>query len=432
MPAMKIFTVLALMGNGAASNGHGCLISGTCDNTAANCSPAACVTAGGTWVTASAASPCADADSCADAAMAPGVAAGLTVVAQAGAFGAASGDDFAAKMVARSAAYRATDVDATSFKARVQALGATACGSSTCGADLDTYIEALLAGTTVTGDNSGWSQHDDGRDEAIKKAIFNQALSYMVMGAAKDAVTGSDAAGWNTAWAMYGWLGAANAGSTPYATANKRCKNYGTCSTTFTAGSSGEAEANVAISAAFGTMISANYDIIEANIIVTYVQATLRYANKIDKDVTACPATEHREHQGEGQSFGARLIQNIPGLTLSSDINTALANVYMETPCGSGTDGPCEGPGGRYCTLLPLLQAVVPAGATLGTMQASESPRTCPDPQASFDANRCTSLAAAAAAAAAAATDAAKVSAGSTATACMATIVGVLAVGAGF
>merc|ERR1711907_604284 len=258
-------------------------------------------------------------------------------------------------------------------------------------------IMQVLQGTTVTGDTSGWSADDDGRDEAVKKAIYNQALSYMVLGFAKDAVTADDVTGWNTAWALYGWLGAANAGSTPYATANKRCKNYGTCSTTFMAGSSGEAEANVAINEAFGTMTSDNYDIIRANIIVTYVQATLRYANKIDKDVTACPATAHFEHQGEGHSFGMRLLQNIPDLTIPSDLTTALTSVYMVTPCDNTTVSPCEGAGGAYCSILPGLTELVPTSATLGTLQASESPRNCPDPQAVYSSCYARDVAAAAA-----------------------------------
>merc|ERR1712093_675551 len=204
------------------------------------------------------------------------------------------------------------------------------------------------------------------------------------MGMAKEGVTDTKQASWNTAWALYGWLGAAHAGSTPYATANKRCKNYGTCSTKYKAGSGKEAEANVAISNAFGKMTEDNYKIIEANIAVTYIQATLRYANKIDKDVTACPPTEHKEHQGEGHSFGMRLLENIPGLTLSSATKTALTDVYMKSPCEKGTASPCEGAGGAYCTLLPLMKQLVPSGATLGTLQASEKPRSCPDPQAVY------------------------------------------------
>ena len=54
------------------------------------------------------------------------------------------------------------------------------------------------------------------------------------------------------------------------------------------AGSSGEAKTNVAVEAAFGTASSANYDIIRDNILTTYIQASLRYANKVDKDVTKC------------------------------------------------------------------------------------------------------------------------------------------------
>jgi len=330
------------------------------------------------------------------------VSAGLQIARQAGAIGAASGATFADKAVARRAAYQlatANFAGSTSFQAKVQGLGVTACGSATCGADLDAYIMKLLEGTMICGDAGGWSSYDDGRDEAFKKAIFNQALSYMTVSYANSGLT--SAADWDTAYGLYGYLGHPDAGSTPYATANKRCKNYDTCDPTATGFSSGtetisdgEAKANTAIETAFVTASSANYAIIRNNILITYIQATLRYANKIDKDVTGTPASEYREHQGEGHSFGAMLISSIPGVTLSSAITTALDNTYMASPCTTGANSGatsdstlCSGTSGRYCTLLPLLNAIVPSGTTLSGvsvtasavagLNAAESPKDC-------------------------------------------------------
>ena len=259
---------------------------------------------------------------------------------------------------------------------------------STCNRSSSAIYTSSAA--NLLGDGSGWSTYDDGRDEAVKKAFFNQALSYMVVGTASNAfrtAVGSGAPGndaqWNTAWALYGFLNAPSAGSTPYATANKRCQNYGTCSTTAMAGSTGEAQANVLINDAFKTRSEANLQIIKDNIAITYIQASLRYANKIDKDVTTCPASQHLEHQGEGQSFGMRLLQNLPSITLDTATNDELVSIFMASPCDSSSDhtdsSSCRGAGGRYCRLLPLLTALVPTGTELGSMVAGESPRTCPD-----------------------------------------------------
>ena len=99
--------------------------------------------------------------------MAPGVALGLDIAAAAGAFSAATGDDFAAKMAARKAAYEnkvvtGPDGGTFSLKDLAEPMGAEACGSAGCGAALDAYIVGLLAGTTVAGETAGWSGCDVG------------------------------------------------------------------------------------------------------------------------------------------------------------------------------------------------------------------------------------------------------------------------------
>ena len=65
-------------------------------------------------------------------------------------------------------------------------------------------------------------------------------MAHLCLDAAADAVTAETASTgdgtelWNKAWAIYGYLGNAAAGSTLYATANKRCKNYDTCDAAMT------------------------------------------------------------------------------------------------------------------------------------------------------------------------------------------------------
>ena len=69
-------------------------------------------------------------------------------------------------------------------------------------------------------------------------------MAHLCITTAQAAADGTDAAvNWNKAWAIYGYLGNAAAGSTLYATANKRCKNYGTCDATMT-GAQAEGDAS--------------------------------------------------------------------------------------------------------------------------------------------------------------------------------------------
>ena len=74
-------------------------------------------------------------------------------------------------------------------------------------------------------------------------------MAHLTLTTAQEAVdletasSGTGTAKWNEAWAIYGYLGNAAAGSTLYATANKRCKNYGTCDSTKT-GAQAEGDAS--------------------------------------------------------------------------------------------------------------------------------------------------------------------------------------------
>ena len=157
---------------------------------------------------------------------------------------------------------------------------------------------------------------DDGREEAYKKGVFNQLMTHLAVTYAKEAACTDGAASaeiYSKAAAIYGnpFVDSASIGSTPQATANKRCKNYGTCSldaslegtSTQTSGLNYQANTNVAIMNAFNEATAANVVIIQEQIKVTYIQAALRYLNKMDRALAADPIWEHREYQGEGHSF---------------------------------------------------------------------------------------------------------------------------------
>ena len=106
----------------------------------------------------------------------------------------------------------------------------------------------------------------------------------------------------------------------------------------------GDAKTNVAIEAAFASKPSeAALVTIGNQIAVTYMQAALRYLNKIDKDVTADPPTEFREHMGEGHSFAQVLVM------LEGGMPAAVQTMYTKQPCTvapvNAAAGPCAGPG---------------------------------------------------------------------------------------
>ena len=144
---------------------------------------------------------------------------------------------------------------------------------------------------------------DAARTEAYKKGVFNQLLTHLSVYYAKEAVCGSavNAATWSKAAAIYGNSIAEhvdNYGSTPAATANKRCKNYDTCVTNAVNQDATDgvlpalnyqAATNVAIMNAFLEATAANVEIVMEQIKVTYIQAALRYLNKLDKNLIADP-----------------------------------------------------------------------------------------------------------------------------------------------
>ena len=167
---------------------------------------------------------------------------------------------------------------------------------------------------------------DYGREEAYKKGVFNQLMTHLAVTYAKEAACTDGAASaelYSKAAAVYGnpFVDSASIGATPQTTANRRCKNFDTCVTTdYLEGAGGpwglwpglqlsglnyQAATNVAIMNAFLEATPANVEIIKEQIKVTYIQAGLRYLNKVDKDLVADPPTmgSVREHQGEGWAY---------------------------------------------------------------------------------------------------------------------------------
>ena len=208
---------------------------------------------------------------------------------------------------------------------------------------LDDFVSAALNGTGV------WAGESDAvRKQGVQKGIMNQIMIAWVVhelnaALAKAADGNFDVASgavhnWDEAWAFY--HGAAP-GCGPFATANKRAKDFGTL------GSDGEtALANEGLLAAMidgrdallagdeaGTISAAR----EAtkHVFITYAQATIKYAAKVYSDLEAGDTEAARVHQAEGWAF-FRIIEPILG---NNGIDTSVIDsiLNMENEPGSGS-----------------------------------------------------------------------------------------------
>ena len=208
---------------------------------------------------------------------------------------------------------------------------------------LDDFVSAALNGTGV------WAGESDAvRKQGVQKGIMNQVMIAWVVhelnaALAKAADGNFDAAtgaphNWDEAWAFY--HGSAP-GCGPFATANKRAKDFGTL------GSDGEtALANEGLLGAMidgrdallagdeAGAISATNEAVK-HVFITYAQATIKYAAKVYSDLEAGDTEAARVHQAEGWAF-FRIIEPILG---NNGIDTSVIDsiLNMENEPGSGS-----------------------------------------------------------------------------------------------
>ena len=208
---------------------------------------------------------------------------------------------------------------------------------------LDDFVSAALNGTGV------WAGESDAvRKQGVQKGIMNQTMIAWVVhelnaALAKAADGNFDAAtgaphNWDEAWAFYH---GADPSCGPFATANKRAKDFGT------QGTDGEtALANEGLLAAMidgrdallagdeAGAISATNEAIK-HVFTTYAQATIKYASKVYSDLEAGDTEAARVHQAEGWAF-FRIIEPILG---NNDIDTSVIDsiLNMENEPGSGS-----------------------------------------------------------------------------------------------
>ena len=208
---------------------------------------------------------------------------------------------------------------------------------------LDDFVSAALNGTGV------WAGESDAvRKQGVQKGIMNQTMIAWVVhelnaALAKAADGNFDAASgaphnWDEAWAFYH---GADPSCGPFATANKRAKDFGT------QGADGEtALANEGLLKAMNDgrdallagdeagAIAATRDAVK-HVFITYAQATIKYASKVYSDLEAGDAEAARVHQAEGWAF-FRIIEPILG---NNGIDTSAIDsiLNMENEPGSGS-----------------------------------------------------------------------------------------------
>merc|ERR1711871_1896997 len=94
------------------------------------------------------------------------------------------------------------------------------------------------------------------------------------------------------------------------------------------------ATTNTAVMTALdGTASAATADAVTAPIMATYIQATLRYVNKMDKDIAGGAATAAWKNQGEGWGFSlviADSLSNENAATIDGLYNLASRNTASE------------------------------------------------------------------------------------------------------
>jgi len=170
---------------------------------------------------------------------------------------------------------------------------------------LDTFVMSALDGTGAFAGES-----DGVRKQGVQKGIQNQimiawALHEVVVAQAKVADGNIDPAkgaphNWDEWWAFYHGVEPKGA---PFATADKRGGNFGTGSAVNDALLVASQDGLQATIDGDAAALQVAADEIVRQITVTYIQATIRYANKIDSDLASGDAEKARVHQAEGWAF---------------------------------------------------------------------------------------------------------------------------------
>merc|ERR1711871_923218 len=218
--------------------------------------------------------------------------------------------------------HAATTAGMGSLQSQVQALTGTA------DADLDVLIVDAFDGTgAFAGAAAAGADGCPARKEFIVKSIQNNLFSKMTIRFAAS----------NLVQAAWIFTGPTTPAIAPFATGVKRAKNYDQCAEGPGSQSPCTATTNTAVMTALdGTASAATADAVTAPIMATYIQATLRYVNKMDKDIAGGAATAAWKNQGEGWGFSLVIADSLSdenAATIDGLYNLASRNTASDNYC---------------------------------------------------------------------------------------------------
>jgi hypothetical protein len=208
--------------------------------------------------------------------------------------------------------------------------------TGTADAGLDALIVAAFDGTgAFEAAATAGADACPARKEFIVKSIQNNLFSKMTI---NHAALGTADGNARATWVFNGPTTPAIA---PFATGVKRAKNYDTCTEGAGSQSPCTAPTNTAINAALdATPAAGSGALVSAQIMATYIQATLRYVNKMDKDMAGGGGTASWKNQGEGWGFSLVIADSLEAAnaaTIEGLYNLATRNTAFDNYCTAFT-----------------------------------------------------------------------------------------------
>ena len=212
---------------------------------------------------------------------------------------------------------------------------------------LDTFVMSAIEGTGAFA-----GEPDLVRRQAIQKGIQNQimlAWTFHELVAALDKAAAGNiepASGaphnWDEGWAFYY---GDDPGCAPYATADKRGDNFGTGTAVNDAVLAAFTQGVEALATGDTAVAEAATEEIKLQVTITYVQATIRYAHKIDAALADGDTDSARISQAEGWAF-YRVIEPFVA-AVDPEASATIAGRY-----DLGAGAPQEGSGETVQTTL--------------------------------------------------------------------------------
>jgi hypothetical protein len=193
---------------------------------------------------------------------------------------------------------------------------------------LDTFVTDAINGTgAFAGEPEGVRKQ--GAEKGIQNQIMVAWTIHELVAARAKAVDGNfDAAAgaphnWDEGWAFYRGV---DPNGAPFLTADKRGANFGTGTNVNDAMLAAMNAGREALVAGEAAGADAAFDEVIRQLLITYAQATIRYATTIANDLAEGDTASAREHQAEGWAF-FRVIEPLVA-TIDSGAAATIAGFY--------------------------------------------------------------------------------------------------------